>query len=212
MNDPRARLDHLLWAVPDLESGRRDFADRSGVRPQMGGRHPGFGTHNALLHLGERCYLELIAPDPTQSRLTGLGGHLVGLESSALVTWCAASENLDAVAAAARDLGFEPGEITSMGRKRPDGSELRWKILQLGGHPYGGLLPFFIAWGETPHPAGSAPRGCRLHELRLELPAAEELAHTLTTLGLEIPVDSAAGPGIVAVLDTPRGSLELRGG
>ncbi len=206
----RSRVDHLLWAVPELEAGRRALAERSGVEARIGGRHPGFGTHNALLHLGERCYLELIARDPTQDRLTGLGGHLEGLESPALVTWCAASEDLEAVADVARSHGLEPGEITSMSRKRPDGGELHWQILQLGGHPYGGLLPFFITWGETPHPAGDAPRGCRLRELRLGSPDADELAPLLGALGLEIPVHPRAEPGIAATLDTPRGLLELR--
>ena len=204
-------LDHLLWAVPELEAGRLDVSERSGVEPQLGGRHPGFGTHNALLHLGDRCYLEVIAPDPTQTRLNGLGSYLEGLESPSLVTWCAASEDLEAVAAAARENGLEPGEITSMGRKRPDGSELRWQILPIGGHPYGGLLPFFIAWGETPHPAGGAPKGCRLRELRLGSPDSDALSRVLEALGLEVRVDRRPEPRISATLDTPRGPLELRG-
>ena len=37
---------------------------RTGVAPQPGGKHVAMGTHNALLRLGERVYLEIIAIDP----------------------------------------------------------------------------------------------------------------------------------------------------
>ncbi len=59
-------IDHIVWACPDLDSGIEDFAAITGVRAQAGGKHADLGTHNALMHLGDRCYVEIGAPDPDQ--------------------------------------------------------------------------------------------------------------------------------------------------
>jgi hypothetical protein len=61
---PLATLDHLVVAAATLADGIEYFAEISGVAPQPGGKHVAMGTHNALVRLSERTFLEIIAIDP----------------------------------------------------------------------------------------------------------------------------------------------------
>jgi hypothetical protein len=92
-------VDHLVYATPDLQAGIVEIERLMGVRATEGGQHPGAGTRNALVALGEASYLEIIGPDPEQEtfvrpRLFGIDG----LTSSRLVTWAAKAQDLDRLA------------------------------------------------------------------------------------------------------------------
>jgi hypothetical protein len=74
----------------------------------------------------------------------------------------------------------------------------------------GGVVPFLIDWGTSPHPAASAAPGLSLASLRGEHPDAARVAALLARLGLPLPVDPGPAPALVATLDTPRGPVTLR--
>ena len=204
-------LDHLLLGVPDPDDGIRRFAEHSGVHAAIGGRHPGAGTHNALLDLEDNRYLEIIAPDPTQDDFSDFGVLLHGLNTPGLLTWAARTDDLEALAATARDAGFVPGEISKMSRRKPDGERLSGRLLELGGHPWGPLVPFFIEWRSGTHPSRDAPRGCRLQSFMVAHPDLAELRSALSNLGLEVGVGAAPEPTLLAVVESPRGNITLVG-
>ena len=94
-----------------------------------------------------------------------------------------------------------------MRRRRPDGVELVWTLTR-GGPAAGGLVPFLIDWGDAPHPAATAPTGCRLTALAGRHPRPAEVQAALAALGLALPVEE--GPAaLLATLDTPNGVVRL---
>ena len=202
-------VDHVVYAAPELEAAVADLELRLGVRAAYGGAHPGAGSHNALLDLGGGAYLEIIAPDPGQPEPSGRARPfgLDDLDAARLVGWAAKASDLPGRVAAARAAGYDPGEARAMRRRRPDGVELAW-MLTTGGPGAGGLAPFLIDWGATPHPAASAPQGCRLVGLWGRHPQAEAVRASLAALGVELPVEAGA-VGLVARLETPNGVVEL---
>ncbi len=205
-------IDHLVYGSPDLDAAIDRITALTGVRAAYGGRHPGHGTHNALLSLGGRTYLEIIAPDPAQPRPPG--PRPFGLDDtpgSGLRAWAAAPGNLDAVVQASLAIGFDYGPIVDGRRHTSDGRQLSWRMTD---SPHGdddGVVPFLIDWADSPHPAQSAPAGLTLTELRLASPAPQELSARLRVLGLDLPVDEAPKPALRAVLTGRRGEQVVLG-
>ena len=129
-------IDHLIYAAPDLTAAVADLEDRFGVRAQAGGSHTGLGTHNALLALGPRTYLEIIAPDPGQPAPPGPRPFgLDDLARGALVGWALTCDDIDQAVAEARSLGYDPGQIVDGQRVAPAGTVLRWRATVNGDRP-----------------------------------------------------------------------------
>jgi len=207
-----AAVDHLLLGAPDLDSAIAWFEKTTGVRPAVGGSHPGMGTRNALVSLGGRQYLEIIAPDPMQTAFN-FQIDLRTLPEPRLVTWAAAAPALDAVVATARSAGLSVFGPRDGSRVRPDGTTLRWRSAGVLTDFRTGTVdpvPFFIEWAAgSAHPAADSPAGCRLTAFELRHPDAERLGHLLTTLAIDAVVTRADTAGISAVLETPNGEARL---
>ncbi len=206
-----ARLDHLVYATPDLVVGIAAIEKLLGVRATPGGQHPGLGTRNALIALGPSSYLEIIGPDPEQPKPAGpLRFGIDDLEAPRIVTWVAKGTDLERVAQAAAERGVKLGSVIPGSRRRPDGVVLAWRYTDPNTVVADRIVPFLIDWGTSPHPSASAARGATLVEVRAEHPDAERVQTMLDVLGLALRVQKGPAPAIIATIDSPRGRIELR--
>ena len=188
-------LDHILLGCSDLDRGIGFVEKHTGIPAALGGVHPGRGSRNALISLGEpsraelnpRRYLEIIAPDPDQP---GVPDHygLPKLTEPRLVAWAAHAGDLDQFATRLRNAGIAFDGPNPGSRKRPDGHLLQWKTLNLK-DDHSGLLPFFIEWSAaTIHPSVDAPRGCHLARFELLTPEPEKLRSAVAAMGLDVEI------------------------
>jgi hypothetical protein len=205
------RIDHLVYAVPDLERGIDEVEALLGVRASAGGRHQGRGTHNALLALGAHSYLEIIALDPEQRAIPGpLWFNADRITIPRLVTWAANAAGLENVVQQARQRGIDVGQVIPGKRLRTDGIELRWRYTDPLRRLADGIVPFFIDWGDSPHPAQSAAQGASLVALRAEHPPPERVQNMLQAFSLDLPVSQGKQAALIATIESARGRIDLR--
>lgn len=204
------RVDHLVLATPDLEQGIEFVRNTFGVDAVPGGHHPVYGTRNALVSLGETSYLEIIGPDNKvldTEEVKVFGIH--ELDGPRLVTWAARANDLEDLVESARREMIDLGAVTLGSRRQADGRELTWAFTDPLAARNGGVLPFFIDWGDTEHPARSLPNDCELRELKLCHPHPDEVHRRLEVLGLDLPVAAADEPRVAARIRTPKGEIQL---
>ncbi len=201
-------LDHILLGCNDLDRGIAFVEQHVGVRAAFGGVHPGRGTQNALLSLGERRYLEIIAPDPKQTNVRQFA-VIKELSTPRLVGWAVHPGDIDAFGQKLRDAGVAVEQPRPGSRARPNGRVLHWKSLGLADDRHG-LLPFFIEWSaDSLHPSADAPAGCRLERFVVAGPDLDDLTNIFQRLGIDAPVERGDKLQLRARITGPKGLLEL---
>jgi hypothetical protein len=201
-------VDHLVYATPDLDSTVADLQKLLGVRATPGGRHPGRGTRNALIALGARCYLEIIGPDPDQQEAASWFG-IESLAGARLVTWAAETHDIEQLSADALKSGIRLGRLAAGSRLRADGVKLHWRFTDPATVLEDGLIPFFIDWGQSPHPASSAASGATLIGFSAEHPEPDRIRDSLQALGLELEVRHGRIPALLATIASSTATATL---
>lgn len=180
-------LDHVVIAGPDLPGLVEWFSGLTGVVAAPGGAHP-TGTANALVALtvdGRRGphYIELIGPDP--DRIDPEIPETFGISTLVeprVQSYAVHPTDIDATVAAARAAGYDPGDVSDLSRRTPDGTLLEWRLTR--GEHRRIDVPFLIDWGTTPHPGfGDIPVIELVSFVRTE-PDPEPLQQILVAYGL----------------------------
>ena len=204
------RLDHLGYAVRDLDEAAVRFREGFGLDSVVGGRHVGFGTANRIVPLGDQ-YIEIVGVvDEAEAAGSAFGRSVLErtAEHDGWLVIVAATDDVDAEAAR---LGLG---VTSGARTRPDGSEVRWRMTGLDAPEREPWMPFFMTWDipDELYPGRQrAGHGVRAEGLAwVEVGGdAERLGVWLGGQDLPIRVTDAA-PGIVrAAVVTADGEIVI---
>jgi hypothetical protein len=206
-------LDHIILGCNDLESGISFVQEHTGVRATLGGVHPDRGTSNALLSLGDRHYLEIMAPDPNGKAVPAWAARqlevLKGLASPRLMGWAVHTNEIDSLVKKFRESGIEILGPWPASRVRPDGRVLSWKSFSLADDRRG-LLPFFIEWStDSVHPSSDAPSGCHIERFAVADPDTVDLSKALKRIEVEAPVERSQMAQLQVRIVGPKGLLEV---
>ena len=213
------RIDHIIWAVPDLDAGAVTLRELSGVIPVTGGIHPGRGTRNKLVSGGELMYLEVIAPDPAQmpfepkvKAVQAFADRISKMSAPEVDMFAFFTADLEAIAQAGRELGLEVVGPTPGQRRTPDGDLIRWSHVDFINHGFGQFVPFAINWLDSRHPSTTSPEGIVIQGITVEHPRADELRRIYEGLGVPAKVVLGDEPVIIVHLKSAKGEFELRSG
>lgn len=136
-------LDHVIWAVPSLDTAIAALREGHGLAAVPGGSHPAWGTRNAIVPLGG-AYLELVEVADPDAPMVGFTARVaeVAAEGGGLALWCERTDDIGHEAAV-RGYDVVPGS-----RENPDGSRLSWRVAGMPQACATPLLPFLIQWDD----------------------------------------------------------------
>jgi catechol 2,3-dioxygenase-like lactoylglutathione lyase family enzyme len=198
-------LDHLVIAARSLEEGASYVESVLGLRLSPGGKHPNMGTHNLLMSLGPKEYLEVISIDPGAAGPAGR--RWFGLDDFSdaprMTNWVCRTDNLDdALDAAPRGTGV----AYELAR-----GDFHWSmgVPDSGRLPFEDAMPALIEWGAgSPHPSEKLPDlGARLTKLDVFHPEADRLKAAFAAFNGLGHVALRPGPmmRLMATIQTPEG-------
>jgi catechol 2,3-dioxygenase-like lactoylglutathione lyase family enzyme len=135
------RIDHVIYAVSDLNRAVDRFSQDFGLQAIGGGEHREFGTRNEIVPVGSGQFIELLAVAVAQPR------HPVAILLSELIRagdrpmgLCLRPKNVDDVASR---LSIA---VTNAERHNPGGELLRWRLAGVEAALGPERLPFFVDW------------------------------------------------------------------
>ena len=203
-------IGQVILGVGDLDAATQRFV-ALGFEVVDGGVHPGLGTANRVVPLGD-TYLELLGVvDRDQASDSPYGRSLLErtADGDRLVRWSIRTYEIERVG---QRLGLEPEHRQ---RLRPDGTLLTWQAAGIDLSLRDPWLPFFMQWDDpdqfpgataVTHPLGD----CTLAWLAISTTDPDRLARW-TEGEADLPLRvGTAGDGIDAVaISTPKGEIVI---
>jgi Glyoxalase-like domain len=212
------RLDHISYAASrdQLVDVVQRLGSRIGAAFTDGGIHPRFGTRNFTLPLKNGHYIEVVCPlDHPAADSTPFGKAVTQRvnEGGGWMTWVVATDDISPVESR---LGRSAVDGS---RKKPDGTELKWKQIGILGTLEDSQLPFFIQWLTKNHPSSENNPLAEIKKIEISgdeatikewLDSEPSKAFKDVEVIWRNPKDFDGQTGIVSVtLNTPSGDIVL---
>ncbi len=146
------RLDHVSYVAShdQISDVVQRIGSQIGTAFVDGGIHPRFGTRNFTAPLLNGQYIEVVcALDHPAAEQTAFGQAVSkkAAEGGGWLTWVFAVEDIAPIEAAIGRQALEGH------RRRPDGTDLKWKQIGVKELLTDPELPFFIEWLDGHHPS-----------------------------------------------------------
>jgi hypothetical protein len=172
-------LDHIMLGCSDLDFQMKAFYEKTGIDPVLAVSLNGCGTKSARVAFeGVCCYLEIVGPDDKQG-VTPLNKKLKALPAGSLVPlhYAVRSSKAEELRKTDwKDLGLVTDKLTMVARDKF--MPWMWDIYMLGGHKEGGLVPFYIWWGDSVHASSKVPVFGTIDKVKIRAPE-DSLVHKL---------------------------------
>ena len=185
------RLDHVSYVASHDQIS--DVVNRIGSQIGTafidGGIHPKFGTRNFTAPLLNGQYIEVVCPLDHPATDATAFGQAVKKKAEAGGGWLSWVFNVEDILLIEDKFGRKAVEGN---RKKPDGTELRWKQIGVKDIFLMSELPFFVQWQTNNHPSedGAAEaiikKLCIASENKLEKSLFKnEILNSLTNIDIE---------------------------
>jgi len=205
------QIDHIVYTVPDLTAAIEWFEAIAGIRPVFGGYHTTQGTKNAIVNLGNNCYLELLAADDDNHEISPPRWMGVDfLEQAQITRWSLKSDNLPQDSVIVKHYQTDMGNIQGGQRKTTTGDTLTWEMIMPLAAPEVEVIPFMTDWqNSTVHPTNALPEQCQLLDLKFTHPTPDLLLPTFGQLSIDSLIEKGLKASIKMSIQCPKGIIEI---
>ena len=185
------RLDHVSYVASHDQIS--DVVNRIGSQIRTafidGGIHPKFGTRNFTAPLLNGQYIEVVCPMDHPATDATPFGRAVKKKAEEGGGWLSWVFNVDDISLIEDKFGRK---AVDGNRKKPDGTELKWKQIGVKDIFLMNELPFFIQWQTKNHPSEDGTAEAKIKKLYISSENKleksffkKEILNSLTNIDIE---------------------------
>ncbi len=206
------KIDHIVYSVLDLDKAMDHIEKELGIRPVFGGYHKTQGTKNALLNLGDGCYLEILAIDNQNKDINTPRWMGIDLITEPRITrWAVKSESIDLDSKILKSFDKTMGEIYEGSRKTTSGETLAWKMILPLASPEIELMPFMVDWSSSAfHPTEKLENTCLIKDITFAGNIPDKNNLVFDELDISHNITRSANNKISVTIEGPNGLIILK--